>query len=385
MSIYFVALMAMLSQVSYGGSRIAASLLALDLGIDQFNIGMIIALYSLCPMLLSIVIGKFADRVPPRLPILVGSTGMIVAFLVPYFFPQTAMLYAMAFLLGLCQSIFTIPLEAVVGGIDGPGKRTRNYALITMGWSLAGFIGPMVAGIAIDTIGHLRVFLVLAGIGILPILLVWFVPGLAVRSARLPVRNARRSVLDLWRMPYLRITFITAGIIGSAWDLFQFFLPLYAHSVGLSASAIGGILGMVAAAAFVMRAVLPFVLKKYTEPQILSVAIIVAALAYLLLPFFVDPYALGAIAFLLGLGVGCAMPMTMSMLYALTPPGRIAECIGLHKTVRTTTQLVIPIFFGAIGAAFGFVTVLLSNALVLGGSGLLLRKARVPDSALRSK
>ena len=84
----------------------------------------------------------------------------------------------------------------------------------------------------------------------------------------------------------------------------------------------------------------------------------IAAIAFTLLPFFVNPYALAAVAFLLGLGVGCAQPMTMSLLYVLTPAGRIAESFGLQKTVRNATHLVVPIVFGSVGAAFGVTTVL---------------------------
>ena len=56
-----------------------------------------------------------------------------------------------------------------------------------------------------------------------------------------------RSVMDLWRIPSLRATFIAGGIIGSAQDLFQFYMPVYGHAVGLSASAIGTVLGAVIA------------------------------------------------------------------------------------------------------------------------------------------
>jgi MFS-type transporter involved in bile tolerance (Atg22 family) len=103
-------------------------------------------------------------------------------------------------------------------------------------------------------------------------------------------------------------------------------------------------------------------------------------LAFLLFPFFVNAYALGAIAFLLGLGVGCAMPMTMSLLYALAPANRLAEAFGLHKTVRNATHLVVPLVFGSVGAAFGFAAVFLSNSALLATGGLLLRKVGMPKS-----
>jgi len=169
------------------------------------------------------------------------------------------------------------------------------------------------------------------------------------------------------------------GVVGSAQDLFQFYLPIYGHSIGLSASAIGTILGTVFAAAFVIRGILPFLVRKLKEATILISAMFIAAAAYTLLPMFVNPYALGAIAFLLGLGVGCAQPMTMSLLYVLTPPGRIAEAFGLQKTVRNATHLVVPIVFGSVGSAFGVTAVFISNSVILATSGLLMRKAGIPD------
>jgi MFS-type transporter involved in bile tolerance (Atg22 family) len=176
------------------------------------------------------------------------------------------------------------------------------------------------------------------------------------------------------------MTIIAAGVVGSAQDLFQFYLPIYGHSLGLSASAIGTILGLVFVAAFVIRGTLPLLVKRLKEPTILISAMFIAALAFTLLPFFSNPWALGAIAFLLGLGVGCAQPMTMSLLYLFTPAGRIAESFGLQKTVRNTTHLVVPIVFGSVGAAFGVTTVFLSNAVILSTSGFLMRKADIPAS-----
>lgn len=254
-----------------------------------------------------------------------------------------------------------------------------------MGWSVANFLGPLIAGFSIDTIGHRHAFWVLAVFVVLPIPLLWWRPNLLPHAAKHADSEKRSSVLDLWRIPSLRATFIAGGIIGSAQDLFQFYMPVYGHAIGLSASAIGAILGMVALAAFVIRAIVPLLAKKLTEAAILTCAIFVAAFAYLLLPFFVNAYALAAIAFLLGLGVGCAQPMIMSLLYVLAPAGRIAEAIGLYKTLRSVTHVLIPIFFGSVGTAFGFTTVFLSNSGVLAFGGWLQSRTPVPASVARAK
>ena len=385
MTIYLVILMSVLSQVGFGGSRVAVSLYALTLGASQVTVGMWIGLYALCPMLLSIVIGKFSDRTAPRLPVLVGSAAMVAAVLLPPLVGGLGSLAIAAFLLGCAHQIFTIPIEALVGGLGGPEVRARNYAMITMGWSFANVLGPLIAGFSIDYIGNVKVFLVLAVFIASPILILWIWPKLLPAKVTHTNKDAPdRSVLDLWRIAPLRITIIASGVVGSAQDLFQFYMPVYGHEIGLSASAIGTILSMVAAAAFVIRAFIPFLIKRMTEAEILTFAVLISALAFALLPFFVNAYALASIAFLLGLGVGCSMPMAMSLIYVLCPAGRTAEAIGLNKTVRNTTHLVVPIVFGSLGAAFGYTAVFLSNAAVLAGSGWLTRLAGVPKSKVQA-
>lgn len=381
MTIYLVVLISFLSQAGFGGSRVAVSLHALDLTDNQFAIGLVVALYSLCPMLLAIVIGRIADRASPRRLVIAGSVIMTAALLLPSLMSGIGVLCLAAFLLGFAHQLFSLPLEALVGGIGGPKKRARNYALITMAWSAANFVGPIMAGFSIDHLGQRQVYLVLAAFTLAPVLVLAFQPALLPsKGEKHGGTGPRGSVLELWRTPSLRITIIAAGIVGSAQDLFQFYLPIYGRAIELSASAIGTILGVTSLAAFVIRAILPFLARKATEAQILGSAIFISAVAFLLFPFFVNAYALGAIAFLLGLGVGCAMPMTMSLLYALAPPNRLAEAFGLHKTVRNATHLVVPLVFGSVGAAFGFAAVFLSNSALLATGGFLLRKVGMPRS-----
>ena len=369
-----------LNESAFHGSRVAVSLYALELGASQFTIGILVALFALCPVLLSIAIGRFADRVSPRLPVVLGTAGMAAALLLPPLFSSLTALYAASFLMGLAHQLYLIPLEAVIGVVDGAKNRARNYALITMGFSVASFSGPLVTGFSIDYLGHRQAFLVLTALTVMPLLM------LAIRSTFLPKTVQRSptarhgSVLDLWRLRSLRTTLIAGSIALSAWDLFNFYLPIYGHSIGLSASAIGSILAVVSISSFIVRGGIPFLVKKLTEAEILAYSIFAAAVAFALFPFLSNPYALAAIAFLIGLGVGCATPIAMSFIYVLTPPGRIAESMGLRKTVNHATHLLIPLIFGSVGTAFGFVTVFASNSIILAAAGFLVRKAGLRNS-----
>src|SRR5262245_1924140 len=107
MKIYLVVAIAVLSQVGFSGSRVSTSLHALQLTANPFAIGVVIALYSLFPMLLSIVIGKYADRMPARVPVILGSAAMTIALLLPPSFQGLAILCVTAFSLGLAHQVFS--------------------------------------------------------------------------------------------------------------------------------------------------------------------------------------------------------------------------------------------------------------------------------------
>lgn len=384
MAIYFTLVLIVLNHIAFGGSRVVVSLFALESGAAQMQVGILMALYALCPMLFAIAIGRLADRVGPRLPMLAGSVGLCIALSLTAVWPTLTTLYIAAFLTGSSFHFFFVTVTGIAGGIGGAQHRSRNYALVSLGFSGAGFLGPLIAGFTIDYLGHVEAFMILAAFTVIPVLMLWLRPGFLPGAARLPGTAATGGVMELWRAPQLRNTFIASGFISAGWDLFNFYLPVYGHGIGLSASAIGIILGVFALATFVIRTVLPWLLKHSSEEKILVRAIFVAAFAFTLFPFFDNPYALGAVAFLLGLGVGCGQPMSMSLIYSLAPTGRASEAAGLRVTVNNVTHLAIPLLFGTIGTAFGYAPVWYANSALLGIGGWLVRRAASPLGGRRA-
>lgn len=374
MEIYLLVFACTLSHAAYMGSRLTMSLYALDLGANQLAIGMLTALYALSPTLLSVYIGRLADRVGPRLPMLMGTMGTALALLLPPLFPKLATLYITALLIGASFGVFFVTLMGIAGGIGGDINRIRNYALVSIGFACASFLGPLIGGFSIDHFGHLPTFLLLSMFTLISFVILWFRSGFLPPAAKHNVTHGKESVLDLLRVSALGNVFVASGIISTAWDLFQFYMPVYGYAIGLSASAIGIVFGFFALATFFIRIVLPRLIKISSEAEILTYAIFVAAFAFVLFPFFKDVYALGAIAFLLGLGIGCGQPLSMSLIYALSPRERISESAGLRMTINNFTHFVIPLLFGSIGTAFGYFPVFISSFTMLAVVGLLTRR-----------
>lgn len=337
------------------------------------------ALYALCPMLLAVYIGKFADRVGPRLPILLGSMGFAAALLLPPLFPGLNMLFIYALVIGASFHFFFVTVTGITGGIGGEENRVRNYALISLGFSGSSFLGPMITGFSIDLLGHLPTFLLLALFPVFTCLLLLFKKGFLLSSLT-KVAKSKKNAVDLLRIPDLRNALIASGIISAGYDLFQFYMPVYGHAIGLSASAIGIVISFCAIATFVIRVALPRLVKTLSEWDIITYAILVAASAFALFPFFRGGFSLAVISFLFGLGVGCGQPISMSLIYALSPHGRASEAAGLRVMVNNIAHTVMPLIFGSLGTALGFFPVFISNSVLLFASGALMRWSGARDS-----
>ena len=370
MVIYLIVLTCALTHAGFGGAKVALPLHALNMGVDPFTVGVIVALWALCPMLIALYVGRLVDSIGPRAPMLGGTIGVAAGMLVPYFFPGVIGLCVMAVVVGTSFQFFFVPTQGITGGLGGAGERARNYSLLAVGFSIASFLGPLIAGFSIDYLGYGAAYLVLATCPVLAVLLLWRKGALLPKAASAAAQAEKKgSSFYLLRNAKLRDAIIASGLISVAWDLYSFFFPIYGHSIGLSPSVIGMIISSFALAVFVIRVALPVLARKWSEFEILLHAIGFSGAALLLFPFLRDPYLLALASFVLGLGCGVGQPMSMSLIYTLSPPGRASEGAGLRIMFNHFTHLVVPIAFGGVGTMFGFGPVFFScSALLLGGS-----------------
>ena len=114
MAIYLIVLMSTLFNTALGGSRVAMSLLAIDLGANPFGVGLLAALYGVFPMLLAIYAGKLIDRVGARGPMIAGvrvTVNHITHITIPLLFG------AMGSVLGVAPVFISNGLMLLTGGI----------------------------------------------------------------------------------------------------------------------------------------------------------------------------------------------------------------------------------------------------------------------------
>jgi MFS family permease len=373
MNIAIVLLIVLFNMSAFRASKVLVSLYAIELGASQFIIGVMIAMYSLLPALLALQVGKLADRLGARMPMLIGSAGVALGLLLPWAFQSMAALYASAALIGVSHMMANVSAQNLVGAVGGAEDRTRNFSNYALVMAVGSFVGPLSGGLSIDHFGHAVSYLFAALLPLVPVVILCCVRQ--VHSGPRKKSEEEQAVISasLLANPVLRRTLIASAMAVTGQDLFQFYMPIYGHSVGLSASAIGVVLGMFGVAAFVVRIWLPALVNRWGADTVFGSSLFVAAGAFLLFPLFTSAFMLSVVALVLGLGMGCAQPVTLMLVYSRAPEGRSGEALGMRVTINQITHIIVPVVFGTLGSAFGIAPVFIINALIQAGGGMLNR------------
>jgi len=369
-----ILLVTLLNHISFKGSKILISLFAIDLGATPATIGVLFATYSIFPVFLSIYAGKISDRLGFRLPMIFGSVGLLCGLLLPYAFPNVTALFASATLIGMCYIFYVVSVQHLIGSMGEGVARTRNYSMFSLVVGITALLGPTTAGFAIDGIGHRSTYLLLAVFPLIPIGVLMFLKSYLPQPRHHDEPRTGRRVFDLLNNVPLRRVLITAGILETGNELVNFLLPIYGHSIGLSASEIGLVMGGFATSLLLVRALMPMLVRRWSEERVLSASMLIAAFTCLVFPM-VDSFSpLLGVAFVMGLGLGCGAPLSLVLSYNRSPTGRSGEAMGLRQMVNKGTEVFVPIVFGTLSAAVGMAPVFWLDALMLGFGGWLMRR-----------
>lgn len=373
--IYFTYVLTLFNITTVQAGRVLLSLYALHLGARPFTVGILVALFSALPLLLSWQVGKLADRFGSRWPLLFGAAGGALGMLVPYFFHGLPALYVAAVTNGLLFAFSGVALQNLVGLLSAPEELSLNFNNFSLVTSTATFIGPLFAGFSIDHAGHAVACLVLSLVSFVPLamLAIWGC-GLPRGTREAPPAVSVRDMLTgsgLWRV------LTTSSLLVSGISLFQFYMPIYGHGIGLSASAIGVMLAIFSGAAFFVRLIMAKLMARWSEEGILAYAFFMGMASLMLVPFFKSAVLLSLVSFLFGLGMGCGQPITMMLTFSTSAENRSGEVLGLRITANHLARMVGPLVFGAIGSAFGIFPVFWLNAALLASGGVLTRTGAV--------
>lgn len=380
---------AMLAHMGLVSARMTGSLYALANHASTFTVGVMVALFSLVPMLTAVRAGRWLDVVGAWRPTLIGMllvlAGMSLPALFPYPNTDVAPLLVCAALVGTGCMLVMLAIQRVVGEYADPNNRAAAFSWFALGASVSGFLGPVVSGALIDAFGHRIAFAVLTLVALLAVGFLWMHRALLPQHPREVKVPEPRHPLELLQNPPLRRVMFATVLVSMSWELQTFVVPVHGTRVGLSASQIGFVLGSFALATFVIRLAMPRLSRRYTEWQVLIFTLLSSSASFALYPFFSSLVPLLGITFVLGLGLGAAQPNIMSLLYSRSPPGRLGEALGLRLTIINSSQVALPLILGAFGSVLGTIAMFWTMALVAGFGGSVALRWRKHEPRVTSE
>lgn len=377
--LHFIYALTLLGQSGFRGYRLLLTLYALHLGASAFTVGMLLAVYSLMQAAVGWHAGKWTDRAGCYLPMLTGMLVGIAGFCISFFWQSVPALFATAVIVGLAYCMVHVAQMNVVGLMSTPDDRAKNLADLSLVFSVTNFAGPLLAGFSVDFAGHRAACLWFAAVSATS------VAALLLGKRLLPATGGNThgeggNLRDLLKDRTLLKILLVGSLVFAAIDVFQFYMPVHAHQLGLSASVVGVIMACFPAAAFISRICLKWFLKRSSPEAILRRSFLIATAAFLAMPFFEHALALGVLAFVYGFGLCVGQPITLILAYANTTKGRSGEVVGIREAVNQVTRVIAPVIFGAIGTAVGMLPVFFAGGAMLAWGALLLRPGNLTKS-----
>lgn len=363
------------------GVRMAAPLQALQQGHGEWWVGVLMALFAVAPIVLALPAGRFADRFgyhrPMHLAVGLSLAGGVIAALTSHF---VAMCVA-AILTGAGANLGLIAIQRSAGRMAHDGvERMRVFSWLGLAPALSNVVGPMTAGALIDLAGYRTAFAVLMLLPLVSLACGRLVP----REAPPPPRADDAEHGSSWSMlrsPSLRRLLMVNWLVSASWDAHSFIVPILGHERGLPASAIGLILGLFAVAVAAVRLVIPLLAHRLSEGQVLAGAMLIVAGVFAIYPLFHSAVPMAICAGLLGLALGSVQPMIMSTLHHITPHDRHGEAIAFRSMAINLSSTLMPLMFGAAGAALGAASLFWVMGVAVGAGSFAAR--RIEDASAR--
>lgn len=350
-------------------TRPVVTLFASYLGANTFEIGMVTAFYAFFPLLFAIYAGRIADYAGDRLPILLGTIGMTVGMAFPFFYPSMWALYVSQAIVGISQLFINISLQNVLGNAATSSNRDQYFSIFSMAMSMGSVIGPVVGGYLVDHFSYTFAFLVSMFTGFIPIIVSFFIPVIIRKKESSD--QAFSSSVSLLKIPLLRKALVSSALVLYSRDIFVAYFPLLANQLEISPTVIGWIIAIQGISMVVVRLFLPKLISYLGRSKVLLVSILTAGISFFLVPFTTNVYILCTLSALMGAGLGCGQPLSMTTTYNASPKMKTGEVLGLRLASNRLSQLVAPLFFGIVGSSVGLVSVFyISSAFLIGGAYL---------------
>ena len=313
-----------------------------ELGANTFQLGLLMAVYSLMQLIFAPIWGRLSDRIGRKPVMMIGIAGLALSFFIQAMATELWMLFAARIIGGLLSSANMPTAMAYVADITTPENRGKGMGIIGAAVGLGFVFGPAIGGIFSKSSMSMPFYL--AGFSsILTLILVFFLLKETLqKNSEKASAEKKQSLWQSFSGPSSVLFILQLFISLSLSGLEATFAYFAAKKAGLNATDLGYIFMIMGfAGAMVQGGLMGKLTKKYGEGNVIQGGIIVSAIGFGLI-LLVDSFATAAIFLtIFGIGNGVIRPSVSSLLTKTTTAGH-GSATGLLSSFDSLGRIVGP-------------------------------------------
>jgi multidrug resistance protein len=336
-----------------------------DLGISDFGIGTIVAVFSLMQFIFNPMMGKLSDRIGRRPVILATQLITVIAYLIFAVSNSFLLLFFSRMLAGLGGSNIGVA-QAYIADITPREERAKGMGVIGAAFGLGFVFGPIIGALLAKYGYHV------AGLGSAFFTSTAFVftyfklpESLKERRTEGKIKiklfdlDFAKQVLSNPSIGFLIILFFF--IIFSIANIYGTFAILGYKFYGFTDQQNGilfGITGLVGAG--IQAGLIRFLSKKLSDKTIVMIGILFMAVGLGLLPYGGNFTGVAIVISIMAIGSGILQPIIPSMISKYTPEQQQGATLGFNQSVSAFARVLGPLWggfsFDILGYQFPFLT-----------------------------
>ncbi|MDQ7815941.1 MAG: MFS transporter [Melioribacteraceae bacterium] len=360
-----------------------------DLGISDFGIGLIVAIYSLMQFFFNPLLGRLSDRIGRRPVILVTQLLTVASYLMFSFSNSFLILFLSRLLAGLGGSNIGVA-QAYIADITSKEERSKGMGIIGAAFGLGFVFGPLIGALLSKYGYHI------AGYGSAAFSFLAFVFALFM----LPESNQFKKTetkfqFRLFDLSYTKkiIAHPTLGFV-----IILFFIIIFSmaniygtfallgykvyHFTDQQTGLLFGISGIIGAS--IQGGFMRILSNKFSYRNLVLAGSFFMMIGLGFLPYGVNFLGVAIVISILSIGTGILQPTILSMISRYAPENEQGSVLGINQSFSAFARVLGPLwggfaydFFGyqfpfLTGAAFTFFTFLLAY--------FLLKSERLPET-----
>jgi len=360
---WYLCILALCGFVTSFGAHIVATNLpayAETVGVGAFVIGLLIGVYDFAELFAKPVAGFIADRRGMKQTLLVGLAIFIMGSLL-FLAISPTLLLLVRFIQGLgAAALSTVSITLVAKYFSsGRGQAFGIYNAIKG----AGYvIAPALGGYLAHSYGFSMIFVVSAAVGVVALLLSFFLPRDREEHAELADDDDALSLKQFFTifkeprlLPIYAVIVINMFLVGILFG----FLPVYLYAIGYTPLQSGTMVSIATLSYLLVQPVAGWLADRVAVQLTVVIGLLLAA-GCIIVVTFTSGIALIVTVVLAGIGIGTVWTNSDTLVSTLAKDDQLGASIGAAQSYKEFGDMIGPLLIGALtqffGVRVGFVT-----------------------------